>query len=111
MVLVVSGITLFAYADGFQPSNIIGVILSVGSAIGAATYKVCNLQNNHTDHSSCIIIGSTEVACQKCYHLPDDPLSLLTWLVQYTLAMADCTNFACAESRGDHQCAVALSLC
>lgn len=40
VVLVVSGITLFAYADGFQPSNIIGVILSVGSAIGAATYKV-----------------------------------------------------------------------
>ena len=37
-----SGIILFAYVDGFESTNIIGVILSVGSAIGAAFYKVCN---------------------------------------------------------------------
>jgi drug/metabolite transporter (DMT)-like permease len=38
-----SGIMLFAYADGFQPTSIIGIVLSVGSAIGAATYKVCTI--------------------------------------------------------------------
>jgi len=43
VVLVISGIILFAYADGFQPASIIGVILSVGAAIGAAIYKVHNM--------------------------------------------------------------------
>lgn len=41
VVLVITGITLFAYADGFEGTNAIGVVLSVGSAIGAAFYKVC----------------------------------------------------------------------
>jgi len=31
---------LFAYVEGFQSTNIVGVILSVGAAIGAAFYKV-----------------------------------------------------------------------
>lgn len=37
-----SGITLFAYADGFQPANVTGIVLSVGSAVGAAIYKACS---------------------------------------------------------------------
>ncbi len=40
VLLVISGITLFAYVDGFESSNIVGVVLSVGSAFGAALYKV-----------------------------------------------------------------------
>lgn len=40
--MAVSGIVLFAYEDGFETANIVGVVLSVGAAIGAAVYKVCN---------------------------------------------------------------------
>ena len=40
VILVISGIVLFAQVDGFQYANIVGVLLSVGSAIGAAFYKV-----------------------------------------------------------------------
>ena len=40
VVLCIAGIVLFAYADGFGLANIVGVALSVGSAIGAALYKV-----------------------------------------------------------------------
>lgn len=41
VMLVILGIVLFAYADGFERiNNVIGIILSVGSAIGAALYKV-----------------------------------------------------------------------
>ena len=38
--MVMTGITLFAYVDGFESANILGVLLSVGSAVGAAFYKV-----------------------------------------------------------------------
>lgn len=40
VLLAISGIVLFAYVDGFETASIIGVVLSVGSAIGAACYKV-----------------------------------------------------------------------
>ena len=39
-----SGIVLFAYVDGFGSANTGGVLMSVGSAVGAALYKV-NLYN------------------------------------------------------------------
>ena len=42
VLMAVSGIVLFAYEDGFETANIVGVVLSVGAAIGAAVYKVCN---------------------------------------------------------------------
>ncbi len=35
-----SGIVIFAYVDGLESANIIGIILSIGAAIGAAFYKV-----------------------------------------------------------------------
>ena len=38
--MAVAGIVLFAYVDGFRTASTIGVLLSVGSAVGAATYKV-----------------------------------------------------------------------
>ena len=39
--MAVGGVVLFAYEDGFDAvSNTLGVILSVGSAVGAALYKV-----------------------------------------------------------------------
>ena len=31
---------MMAYAEGFEGANTVGVILSVGAAIGAALYKV-----------------------------------------------------------------------
>ena len=40
--MAICGITLFAYVDGFQSANIVGVVLSVGAALGAAFYKVCS---------------------------------------------------------------------
>ena len=40
MILAVGGIVLFAYEDGFGGADTVGVLLSVGSAIGAALYKV-----------------------------------------------------------------------
>lgn len=60
-----SGIILFAYADGFQPTNIIGVILSVGSAVGAAVYKAKFTTSLPTPHNSKYLAGSVEVACWK----------------------------------------------
>ena len=50
--MAITGIVLFAYADGFESANLIGVALSVGAAIGAACYKVCTLVC-HTMHSLC----------------------------------------------------------
>ena len=41
MVLAISGITLFAYSDGFGSASLLGVSLAVLSAVGAALYKVC----------------------------------------------------------------------
>ena len=39
--MAVGGVILFAYEDGFDVvSNVLGVVLSVGSAVGAAFYKV-----------------------------------------------------------------------
>ena len=40
MVLAITGIVLFAWVDGFQSADSIGVLLSVAAAIGAACYKV-----------------------------------------------------------------------
>ena len=44
VMLAVGGITLFAYEEGFKGSgmvdSVVGVALSVGAAIGAASYKV-----------------------------------------------------------------------
>jgi hypothetical protein len=34
------GIGLFSYVDGYESFNVVGVILSVASAVGAALYKV-----------------------------------------------------------------------
>ena len=37
------GIVMMAYAEGFEGPNAVGVILSVGAAVGAALYKVIKL--------------------------------------------------------------------
>ena len=43
--MAIGGVVLFAYEDGFDAvSNVLGVLLSVGSAIGAAFYKVIHAQ-------------------------------------------------------------------
>ena len=57
------GIILFAYADGFHTANILGVLLSVGSAVGAAVYKVrqsCYL----SDRLRSILWDSLPVICR-----------------------------------------------
>ena len=44
VVMAVGGVILFAYEDGFDAvSNVLGVVLSVGSAVGAAFYKVMHV--------------------------------------------------------------------
>ena len=40
VVLAVGGIVLFAYVNGFGATTVEGVLMSVGSAMGAALYKV-----------------------------------------------------------------------
>ena len=40
VALAVGGIVLFSYQEGFGSATAVGVILSVGSAVGAALYKV-----------------------------------------------------------------------
>ena len=40
VAMAIAGIVLFAYVDGFEIASVVGVVLSVGSAIGAAFYKV-----------------------------------------------------------------------
>lgn len=40
VVLCIGGIVMMAYAEGFEGPNAVGVVLSVGAAIGAALYKV-----------------------------------------------------------------------
>lgn len=43
MVFAVGGIVLFAYEDRFRSAGWLGVLLSLGSAVGAALYKVSRL--------------------------------------------------------------------
>ena len=45
--MAVGGIVLFAYEDRFASTNWIGIVLSLGSAIGAALYKVLVQQTFH----------------------------------------------------------------
>ena len=40
VALCIGGIVMMAYAEGFAGPNVVGVILSVTAAIGAALYKV-----------------------------------------------------------------------
>lgn len=41
VVMAIAGIVLFAYVEqGFGTAGVVGVVLSLGSAIGAALYKV-----------------------------------------------------------------------
>ena len=40
MIFSITGIVLFAYADGFGSPNMWGVVLAVTSASAAAVYKV-----------------------------------------------------------------------
>ena len=40
VALCIGGIVMMAYAEGFSGPNVVGVILSVTAAIGAALYKV-----------------------------------------------------------------------
>ena len=40
MLFAVGGIVLFAYEDSFGSAGWLGVLLSLGSALGAALYKV-----------------------------------------------------------------------
>ena len=46
VVLAISGITIFAYSDGFGSASLLGVSLAVLSAVGAALYKVCKVGAN-----------------------------------------------------------------
>jgi solute carrier family 35 protein F3/4 len=39
VILAMGGIGLFSYVDGYESFNVVGVILSVASAVGAALYK------------------------------------------------------------------------
>ena len=47
MLLSISGIVLFAYVDGFGTANTWSIALSIGSAIGAALYKVYTIFNEY----------------------------------------------------------------
>ena len=38
--MAVGGIVLFAYEDSFGSAGVVGVVLSLGAAVGAALYKV-----------------------------------------------------------------------
>ena len=40
MVFATGGIVLISYAEGFEGPTAAGTIMSIGSAIGAAIYKV-----------------------------------------------------------------------
>ena len=40
MISAIGGICLFAYEEAFEAPNLVGVLLVIGSAIGAALYKV-----------------------------------------------------------------------
>ena len=40
VMAAMAGIVLFAYEDGFKAASLVGVVLSVGAAIGASFYKV-----------------------------------------------------------------------
>lgn len=40
MLLSIVGIVLISYAEGFEGPSLRGILLSIGSAIGAAVYKV-----------------------------------------------------------------------
>lgn len=48
MIFSIGGIVLMAYTDGFKGASVVGVVLSLGAAIGAALYKVHNLYVVHS---------------------------------------------------------------
>ena len=41
--MAAGGIVLFAYEDSFGSAGVIGVLLSLRAAVGAALYKVCTI--------------------------------------------------------------------
>ena len=53
--MAVGGIVLFAYEDRFASTNWIGIILSLGSAIGAALYKVLGKPNISCYSEMCVL--------------------------------------------------------
>ena len=80
MVLAISGITLFAYSDGFGSASLLGVCLAVLSAVGAALYKVSGW--------GCVFItwllfvGVPEKESRRCRSISDVSFSQFSWLVQ-----------------------------
>ena len=51
VALAITGVVLFQYANGFSAVTLVGSLLSVGAAIGAALYKVWVLQRD--GHVTC----------------------------------------------------------
>ena len=97
VILVMSGISLFAYADGFQPTNVVGVVLSVGAAVGAATYKACALRLFFFFNDTLLQLsytGPVEVESWRSYFPPDGTVLNFTESLQHTTSMAYTTMFA-----------------
>lgn len=73
MVLAISGITLFAYSDGFGSASLLGVSLAVLSALGAALYKVCGFSGWGLFFEShvCSFVGMLEEKSWRCRFISD----------------------------------------
>ena len=83
MVLAISGITLFAYSDGFGSASLLGVCLAVLSAVGAALYKVCRLVGRAVFWITWLLfVGVPEKESRRCRSISDVPFSQFSWLVQ-----------------------------
>ena len=83
MVLAISGITLFAYSDGFGSASLLGVCLAVLSAVGAALYKVSRLVGGAVFWITWMLsVGVPEKESWRCRSISDVSVSQFSRFVQ-----------------------------
>lgn len=114
VVLAISGITLFAYSDGFGSASLLGVSLAVLSAVGAALYKVCKW-GCMLDYMCGSFVGMSEEKSWGCRFIPDVSFSQFPWLVQPASLLAYSDHTAFHWSGGDkiplHPMVTIMCLC
>ena len=82
VLFAVGGIVLFAYEDRFGSAGWLGVLLSLGSAVGAALYKVRHSsQHNVKQSCSFLKLDTAEVESEGCLTISDGSVCVLSWIV------------------------------
>ena len=74
---------LFAYEDRFGSTGWLGVLLSLGSAVGAALYKVRHYSSQHNvkQYYCFLKLDTAEVESEECLTLSDGSVCVFYWIV------------------------------